>query len=85
MIFDAFKYKKAKTLVEDISEILSLLDVFLPLLMKYKKYTPVKHIINSTLDAKSLLTNHLRKQREIVRLKGQVDEKEISRQEFPKT
>lgn len=73
MIFDAKKYKEAKVFAQEIRDILLIINITIPILNKYKKYTAVKHVINSMLDAKSQLSNHLKRQTEIVRTKGKVN------------
>lgn len=65
------KYKKAKVFTKELTEISVILREYLSKLVKYKKYIPVKDIINTTTDSKALIDSHLKQQRDILNNKGE--------------
>ena len=72
MIVNLDNYKKAKTLVRDLTEIMNFLKTSIPLFAKYKKYSPVKRILFEMLEARAIVKRHLDKNQAV--LKGKDSE-----------
>jgi hypothetical protein len=72
--YDLQKYRQAKVIVKDLEELRRLLKVSFKDLNKYKKYNPIKPILNEILSAEVILKLFHDKNKEILKTKGKVDE-----------
>lgn len=73
-IHDIQSYRQSKIIVKDIEQIRSALKESYKTLTKYKKYVPVKPILNEILSAELVLKLALQKHKEIVKTKGKLNE-----------
>jgi hypothetical protein len=69
-IHDLTTYRKAKIIVADIKEIRQILKDTYKKLVKYKKYIPIKNVLNEILNAEIVLKCFNEKQIEIVQSKA---------------
>ena len=74
-LHDLQKYKKAKIILKDLEEINQLLKQFIKAVgnPKYGKYVLVKDIISNLLLNRSSLDGYIKKYKQIVETKGNVD------------
>lgn len=68
---DLHKYQRSIKLTKDINTILIKLNNALSSLEEYKHYNPVKDIIRSMENNKTILEIHLNKERHIMKNKGE--------------
>lgn len=70
-VFNAKKYKLAKVICGDLELILKVVNLSLRGLEPYRPYTPVRRLIESLKEEKSILESHLEKQKKIKKEKGE--------------
>lgn len=73
-IHDISSYRQSKIIVKDIEQIRTALKESYKTLTRYKKYVPVKPILNEILSAELVLKLALTKHKEIVKNKGKLNE-----------
>lgn len=71
---DLTKYKQARTMAKELEEVRKLLKVHYKELNKYKKYIPVKQVLNEILSAEIILKLHEEKHLAILNSKGKINE-----------
>lgn len=64
------KYKLAKVLVKELTIIVEIMLQYESKLNKYSKFSPINKLVNNTKENRIILQHHLKRQREIVKLKG---------------
>lgn len=69
---DIQKYKTAKILVSELENLRIILKESFKQLNRYKKYVPVRPILNEILSAEVILKLHLDKQKDILKNKGKI-------------
>jgi hypothetical protein len=72
-ISDFLKYKKAKIIVKDLEVLNKKLSGIYQELYPYKKYVPVRELLKTVTDSKTIISLHLKKNKTIVNNKG-IDE-----------
>lgn len=73
MINDLNAYKKAKTIVKETNEVLAIVKDSYKRLSKYRRYLPVREVLNELITCEAMLSMLRAKQKEIVANKGQLD------------
>ena len=71
---DLTKFKQARLITKELEELRKLLKVQYKDLNKYKKYIPVKQILNEILGAEIILKLHEEKHLAILNNKGKIYE-----------
>ena len=71
---DLLKYRQSKIIVQDLKNLRNYLKDYYKVLNKYKKYTPIRPILNEILSAECILKLHHDKQLEILNTKGKINE-----------
>lgn len=72
--YDLQKFKQAKVMVRELEKIRELLKAHYKELTRYKKYIPVKQVLNEILSAEIILKLHSEKQECILKSKGEINE-----------
>ena len=67
-------YKKAKVIVKDTTEIIAILKDSYKKLSKYKKYTPVRYVLNELLNSEIMLSMFNSRNKEILDNKGKISD-----------
>ena len=75
---DLQKYRVAKVIVKDLEQLRELLKQSFKAFNRYKKYTPIKPILNELLTAECIIKLHLDKQKDVIKNKGLKVEEEKS-------
>lgn len=70
---DFNKYKKAKIIVKELSNLLKIIDLSIIAMKPYKKYTSVDETLLCLEDNKTILGIHLDHQKQILKNKGSVE------------
>lgn len=73
-ISDFNKYKKAKTVVEELDVVIKIINLTLKGLKPFREYTTLSETIECLKDSKTILGIHLDHQRQILKNKGQVSD-----------
>jgi hypothetical protein len=68
---DLFKFKKAKTIVKELTNLLKIIELSIAGLTPFRKYTSISETLSCLEDNKTILTVHLQHHSAILKNKGE--------------
>jgi hypothetical protein len=68
---DLFKFKKAKTVVRDLTNLLKIIELSITGLTPFRKYTSIGETLSCLEDNRTILTVHLQHHQQILANKGE--------------